>query len=303
MSIQIYTPDGKPPTTQFWIVQGSEFTGKDHFAYSFPGPIGVLAFDAGYARPMNRYPGKEFHVENIKAPAPQIVKSGAKPNIHNKKVELVQAAVDMQAYVDCWDESVAAWRTFIADPKIRTVVVDTGKNWWDLFRGARQGSLSRVTGNRSDTYHRLNLEFGALIAMGTEKNGCDKHVLWLEKMEDEWETTFVEVTDRDGKTSKKEVRATTGRVVVQRSFNNLVYEADIIVEMKREGATFGLQFQQKTGTNPELVNRKFWNDEETRGEYKEVLDMYREEYENPEIGLLSYEVMASELELTVEGGK
>lgn len=159
--------------------QGLDKTGKSHFWLSAPGPIGCINLDIGLEGVVEKWikRGKKVWVASFNIPP---INAQGKP--------LGQAD-----YVPIFKKTQAAYEAMLSNKEIRTVVVDTGSDWWDLAKLAEFGSVSpRV--DVKQAYQALNQLFRSLIRRAYD---TDKNLVITHKMKEKYTRT----TDSSGKSS------------------------------------------------------------------------------------------------------
>lgn len=156
-------------------IQGLEKTGKDHFSLTAPDPIAMLSFDIG--------------LEGV------IEKFNKKKKVYIAEYELLaQPGVASEADVEreaskLWNQVVSDFRDAFASPSIRTVIVDTGSELWELKRLSEFGKMSANVQH----YGPVNADFRRLLRIPYDTN---KNFAMLHKMKDEW------TRGADGKSGK-----------------------------------------------------------------------------------------------------
>lgn len=282
-----FTPSRTTPRRgSFWGVDGREGTGKNYLAYSAPGPIMIFAGDNGYERPLSHFPDKEIVDLKFPIPAPEMRASKNLTTAHGKPK--IEPHLNEDAYLEKWNAFDKAWRWAVTDDcPAQTLVVDHGKHFWDLFRGARMGSLTRTHGgDPKKVYGELNQEFGPLIDLAGAVNGCNKTVMWIMRSDQIYEEK--NYVNSQGQTVEK--RIPTGIWVAQGGFKGVPYTADVLLNCQNDGSRFGVQIRGKAGVNKEHIGEEYWDD---MWEVEGVTDMMEEVYgtKNP----ISYNFLAAEL--------
>lgn len=150
------------PRRLIMAVSGHERTGKTHWALTAPAPLGYMQLDAG---------GEDL-VPKMRRLRP--------------KAELWHAryAVDiMPGLSDSEVERRAkpVWERFAADyeknlPNLRTLVIDTGSEAWELLRLAEFGKVASV---KPIHYGPVNATFRRLVRI-SYNHSCN--VIWIHKM-------------------------------------------------------------------------------------------------------------------------
>lgn len=130
---------------------GRERTGKTEFALSAPDPIAIVNFD----------PGLEGVVEKW-------VRRGKKIKV--SYIDIPEKA-DAQTWLECYKRAKAAYYAALANPKVRTVLVDTWSDLWDLMKLAEFGVLNPAVDIKR-AYGPLNQIMRTMVraAYDTDKN-------------------------------------------------------------------------------------------------------------------------------------
>ena len=141
-------------------VEALEKEGKTHFALTAPGPIAVFDFDTGmegvvhkFARQKKIYVSDYRRLGNVMTNTPD-------------------------NWILLWEKFKREYIATMEAPEIRTVVMDTATEVWELLRMARFGKLTQVMPYH---YGPVNAEYRELLrkAYSTEKN-----LILLHKMND-----------------------------------------------------------------------------------------------------------------------
>lgn len=146
----------------------AEKTGKTHFAFSAPGPIAAISTDTGtieVAKPYRRR-GKKIIINHFKAAA-EIIQDEGKG---------VQNAAERE-----WKRCTDSYTAIIGDKRIRTLVIDTGSEMWELCRLARFGKLTQVMPHH---YGPVNAEFRAIIKGAYDRT--DLNCIFIHKVKKEY---------------------------------------------------------------------------------------------------------------------
>lgn len=125
--------------------QAGEKDGKTHFALEFaPGDVAAISFDTGTRDVLEgmriKHPHKIYHLLQFKPPKSKVAKG-----------EMTQ-----QDAIEEWDRCKAAIRAVCADLRIRSLVIDTASEMWELCRMAILGKLEKIPPLR---YVEANNEF------------------------------------------------------------------------------------------------------------------------------------------------
>ena len=165
----------------FWSICGREFTLKSSLACTFPEPIYYMAFDPGYMRAVRRFTHRDIRKKFYKLPDTKL-QANAKRMLANGKPRM-DATIDFEAYEDLYSLWYEDWLAHTTNPESGTIVIDTGKAIWDVFRGSKTG---RLTGTMELDYTTLNLEFDGVLRKGTAPYGCNKHIVWIDYMDKQY---------------------------------------------------------------------------------------------------------------------
>lgn len=156
-------------------IQGLEKTGKDHFSLTAPDPIALLSFDVGLEGVINKFnKRKKIHIAEYELLAQPGVASEAEVEKEASKL---------------WNQVVSDYRDAFASPSIRTVIIDTGSELWELKRLSEFGKMSANVQH----YGPVNADFRRLLRIPYD---TDKNFAMLHKMKDEW------IRGADGKSGK-----------------------------------------------------------------------------------------------------
>ena len=140
-------------------VEGPEKKGKTHFALTAPGPIALLNLDIGDEGVVDKFVAQK-----------EIYK-----NDYMAKRKMEQAD-----YQELWERLKTDYYNALDHPEIKTVIMDTATDSWDLCRLAILGRLQQVMPH---DYVRPNSEFKEMIKTAY---GSDKNVIFLHQVKDEW---------------------------------------------------------------------------------------------------------------------
>ena len=148
-------------------VSGREKQGKTHFALTAPDPIAYFDLDIGTEGVVSRFlaGGKEIYHNDY--------------NYHSIKDVRKAGPVGIGKYIEMW-ERLRADFIAVLDSQVRTVIVDTATEVWELLRLARLGKLSQVMPHQ---YGPVNAEYRELLRLAYQS---DKNVILLHKMKQEY---------------------------------------------------------------------------------------------------------------------
>lgn len=165
-------------------IDGMERTGKTETALSAPGPIAYQSFDIGHEGVIQKHQDtKTIYFAQYEA----VVERGMKPEEVAKANEPV------------WETFVKDYKLFIAQAKVgkvRTGVIDTASEVWEVLRLARLGKLTQVMPHH---YTALNTEYRNLVR---EVYNTPANLILLHKLKAEWVDN--PVTGKGGRTGQFE---------------------------------------------------------------------------------------------------
>lgn len=139
--------------------------GKTHFAMTAPGPIAVVGLDTGTREVASKFLDQK-----------ELICS------YHKVTGKTASLADTQAHAD--QEWEAVKDSIIAatnHPKVRTLVVDTGTEVWELLRLARFGKLEQV---KPHHYGPVNKEMRDLVKGAYDRD--DLNVIWVHKLKKQY---------------------------------------------------------------------------------------------------------------------
>lgn len=143
-------------------VVAREKQGKTHFSLTAPGPIALFNTDIGLEGVVHKFiDKKDILVYNISVPAAK-----------DRNVEAEAGRV--------WDDLENAMEQALGDPYIRTIIVDTASELWEIIRLAYFGKLTEV---KPHHYAGVNAEFRRFLK---RVFATDKNLLLIQKMKAEY---------------------------------------------------------------------------------------------------------------------
>ena len=148
-------------------IDGLEKCGKDHFALTSPGPIGIISLDLGLDGVIQKFQDKkEIWV--------------AEHRVNTTKLRAEHSMEEVASVADeAWNNIMRDYQEMLASGA-RTGIIDTGSELWEILRLARFGKLDKVMPHH---YGPVNAEFREIIRMAYD-TGMN---LWLlHKMKDEY---------------------------------------------------------------------------------------------------------------------
>ena len=168
-------------------IDAMEKCGKTHFALTAPGPIAYINNDMGLDGVVQKFQKeKEIWVASYK------LSSSINGLSVEKTAELAGAM---------WEKFTSDYMGAVNDPQIKTVVLDTATEVWDLLRLANFGKLKQVNKFEYDVPQSI---FREMIRLAEDTN---KNFVFIHKVKDEW------VNDKSTGNKKRAGFAGTGYLV------------------------------------------------------------------------------------------
>lgn len=140
--------------------------GKTHFALGAPKPIAYYNMDMGLEGVASKYAEHQDQILEYPLPLPD----PDQPDVQKEAAEI-------------WQKFEDSFNDVLRSPDIRTIVVDTTTELWELLRLARLGSLTQVYGKQY-AYTPLNAEFRRFLRRILDQP--DKNLILLHKTKPEW---------------------------------------------------------------------------------------------------------------------
>lgn len=134
-------------------IVGREKSGKTNLGLTAPDPIAILDFDYGLEGVVQKFSGKKVYTSEYR--------------INEISADKFKSEAD---------RFKKEYRALLADKFIRSIIVDTGTEMWELFRMAAFGKLTQVMPHQ---YGPVNGEVRSLIRDAYSSN---KNVIFLHKM-------------------------------------------------------------------------------------------------------------------------
>ena len=189
-------------------VEGLEGSGKTHFAMTAPPMVAYFDIDIG----------SEGVIEKF---ADRII--GVWPPDELKYRE----AIEQEQWRKVWESYKVAYKTALKSKEVKTLVVDTATELWELCRLANFGRVIQVMPNQ---YGPVNKEFRDLVR---DAYNTDKNLVMIHKQKDEYIGTINRATG-------KEISVRTGKVK-RAGFADMGYLCQVTIEVKRMNREFKLE--------------------------------------------------------------
>ena len=179
--------------------QALEKKGKTHFALTAPGPIALISTDTGSEETAAKFKkvGKVIHL--LKSTPPK------------------EIGTNVAAAITEWDKLLKAWYGVISDKSIRTMIVDTHTEFWQVMRLARFGKLEQVPPKK---YDEVNKDMRDMIKAIKERQNLN--AVFIHKVK----KTYVGSRKPDGTAGMDSWNGEYERA----GFGDMGYLCDVVVE-------------------------------------------------------------------------
>lgn len=173
-------------------ISGQEKSGKTSFAFTAPTPIAYFNLNFGDAGVIEKYvrarrqPGKGAPIlrYDVKMPA------------YQKSLKQDQA---VRLYEPIWEKAKEAFMSIMDSGKVRTIILDTADELYDLIRLARFGKLTQVA---KESYHVVYAELEEVLKRPLYVNGLN--AIYISKSEKEYKPEVDPMTGKIIKGSRSE---------------------------------------------------------------------------------------------------
>lgn len=148
---------------------GREKHGKSSFGFSAPGPIAYFNFDFGDEGVIQKFTSsKQIYTKQFKF-------SRGQPT---------------DKYITMWEDFIQSYHQAMDHSQVRSVLIDTATEAWELLRLARFGRLAQI---KPFHYGPVNAEYTALIreAYDSTKNLILLHKLKPEYVDDKFTGNYI----------------------------------------------------------------------------------------------------------------
>ncbi len=197
-------------------ISAREKQGKTHFALTAPGPIAFFNTDIGIEGVINKFaPRKEIMIMNMPVPDSQV---------EAKK---------------CWEKFKSAYDSVLRMKDVRTVVLDTATEVWELLRMYKFGKLSQVMPHQ---YGPVNAIYRRMLK---DSYASNKNIILLHKMKP------VYIDDKRTNKYERAGFSDTGYIV---QANCIMFRDPVTKE--NPNPQFNIQIEDSRH-NPDVVGMKF----------------------------------------------
>lgn len=199
-------------------IYGGEKTGKNHFAFTAPGPIGLHSFDYGDEGMIEKF---------IRGEVPGV------PPVKVEKAEYIVNVPRGAGVQETSDACTPAWLAFSSNyplglGRFRTTVIDTATDAYEMVRMAYFGKLQQVMPHH---YAPVNAEFKSLFRQAYSAEG--KNLVLLARHKEEWVSKLVQ---------GKEKADRTGRMIYA-GYKDSPYEVQIHMRSFKEAGEFKMEIE------------------------------------------------------------
>lgn len=197
-------------------IYGPEKSGKNHFAFTAPGPFGFHSFDYGDEGVIEKFVRGE--VEGV-------------PPMDVDKAEYVLNVPPDSSVDETSKAATPVWSAFTTNyaiglAKYRTSVIDTGTDAYEIVRMSYFGKLSQVMPHH---YAPVNAEFKGLFRQAYSTVG--HNLILLNRHKDEWLTKIV---------NGKEKADRTGNMIFA-GYSGTPYEVQVHLRSFKSAGEFGME--------------------------------------------------------------
>lgn len=189
-------------------VEGVEKCGKNHFAFTAPGPIYFHSFDFGDEGVIQKFQTTK-----------EIQKAEYKLNVPAGTA--IQAASDTARPV--WDQFIKNYAEGLA--KGRTSIIDTGTDQYEVLRMMEFGKLTQVMPHHYGPVNQI------MKSLWRQAYDSDSSLIVLHRMKEEWENKV--------NSAGKEVGFKTGRWEMA-GYKGTYFEAQVCARAYKEDGQFKL---------------------------------------------------------------
>ena len=156
-------------------LDGKEKSGKTHFSLTAPDPIAYFAIDMGHEGVVRKFVDGEVASKIILRADKQIKVPDI--SVYDKKTDSLK--IDATA---AWEKMRSAYKAACESPTIKTVIVDTATEMWELLRLARLGKVAQV---KPQHYGPVNAEMRGVVRDAYDSN---KNVILIHKLKKEYKS-------------------------------------------------------------------------------------------------------------------
>jgi hypothetical protein len=196
-------------------IEGTEKCGKNHFAFTAPGPVYFHSLDFGDEGVIQKFqPGGAFH----------------RPGLKIHKAEYRLDIPPNTAIQDAADTARPVWSRFLSNfaeglAKGRTTIVDTATEAYEVLRMAEFGKLTQVMPHHYGPVNQV------MKGLWRDAYNSDSNLIMLHRMKEEWENKV--------NSQGKEVGNKTGRWEMA-GYKGTYFEAQVCCRAYKEGGEFKL---------------------------------------------------------------
>lgn len=230
--------------------RAKEKHGKTHFSMTAPGPYAYINYDQGDEGVLEKFVRAGAKIYKCDLPKPLIIKSRvtAKNDKERERLEKEQMDQRIQQYEDYWVRGRDAFVAAVANPHIRTIVVDTATEFYESLCLSRFGKLTQVM---PFMYGPVKQDFRDVLRLAFTRK--DLNVIFVNKMKKEY------------KENSKGDAVFTGKMEMK-GFDDLGYIAQVTithlrVDLPGGGVKFGIRIDD-CRANADCIGTFLWSEDE-----------------------------------------
>jgi hypothetical protein len=190
------------------------------------GPLAMLDYDYGTEGPISNFAGRKIWHLPLDVPTSM----------------LLEKDVTLEDYKRTWIKAKEAYYAALADPTIKTIMVDTATEWWEACRLSFFGKLDKVW--PQNRYAEPNGEYRKLIRDALEHP--DKNIILNHHVKDEWVG--------DNRTGNKVFAGFSGTMALVQMVVALTKDDLTIVDCRHKRALEGAKLPSSIASFPQLIN-------------------------------------------------
>lgn len=164
--------------------EGLKGAGKTHWALTAPGPLAFFNLDIGLEGVLHKFKQeKEIFISDCRFHKTLDKKLKATESAHTR-------------YIDLWLRFIEHYEKALNHPEIRTIIIDTATELWELLRLAKLGRLKEVLPHQ---YSECNMVFSDMIRAAYDE---DKNLILIHRVKqryanEKWDGTYIRAGFKD----------------------------------------------------------------------------------------------------------
>lgn len=230
-------------------IDAMEKDGKTRFSLTAPGPIGYMDFDNRSEGTIEQFlaAGKKilWRIDDKGHPKPYQIPADLGASDEKSSETQALARTEWKRFEDDFEK-------LLANPDIRTIVVDTASEAWELIRLAGLGKLKEIPPH---LYDEVNSAYRRIIRLARKQTRVN--LILVHRLKDEWANDKKDGKLKSYTTGRKE-RAGFGQTGFLADANLLLYRLPV-AECEKGDLGFRLLVKD-CGANAELRGLELAND-------------------------------------------